>query len=171
MAIIESKLIESVYDLVDLRIIDWNRLNGYWDNELEAMETIANRFIGRATYSVIECDLYKVPYYRDRSELQWTHVGDSHWDLGYLYWNHFLFRDIGTIRFSDQPDFRGKFSFKDGSTAQFWGDIGVVSASTFAHTQRGFRPGDVWISVLDSKTQVVIESHVDLHDLLVDHLF
>jgi hypothetical protein len=162
--IIERKMIESVYDLTDLGIIDWHRLNGYWRNEADAIEAVASWFIGRAEYSIVQCDLTKYPML-DKEQFKWKHVGEGHWQLGYKYWSYFKQRNIGTIAFGDQPDFWGEFLFKDGHKARFWGDIGNVSASTFARAQKWMREGDLWISVLDDFRQVLIEAQEDLAEL------
>jgi hypothetical protein len=164
MEVLERRMIESVYDLTDLGIIDWHRLNGYWRNEADAIEAVASWFIGKAEYLILRCDLTKYPLL-DQAQFEWKHVGEGHRRLGYLYWNYFQQRKIGTIAFGDQPDFWGEFVFRDGHKARFWGDIGKVSASSFARAQKAMREGDAWISVLDEFSQVMIEAHEDLAEL------
>ena len=45
----------------------------------------------------------------------------------------------------------------NGSPANFYKDIGRVSAQAFAIQLKKMHCGDIWISVLDSETQVIIE--------------
>lgn len=163
MTIIEHGEIKSVRDLLKLGIIDWNRLNNYWENADEAASAIVSWLDGsKATYGIVDHDLSAVP---DRGDWPgWKHVG-LHPEMGKMYWNYFHYSFNGTLHFSDAPDFHGTLQFKDGSTARFYGDIGQVSASTFMHTIRMLDAGDIWISVIDSCTQIIIEPQISVSSL------
>jgi len=158
MGIIEQKLFTSELDIMKLNIIDWNRLNGSWRNPAEALRTISSWFVGNAAYTILRADLTEFP---ERSDWPgWKHAG-RHERLGRLYWNAFYDSDMGTITFADEPDFSGMLIFP-GYERHFWGDIGKVSAQCFAMTQKCMREGDLWISVLDERTQVIIEAGYDI---------
>ena len=148
-------------DVLSLDIIDFNRLNGHWSNSADALKTIFSWFDGMAVVTVAELQNYiKAPGRDDWPG--WDHVG-SHEDVGKSYWNWFWWNHPkGELYFSDAPDFYGKF--EDGS--RFWGDVGRVSASTFAYTQKMLRKHDLWISLLgDGSRQVLIEPLVDINKL------
>ena len=158
MKIIEQKTFTSELDIVSLDIIDWNRLNGSWENPAEAIRTISSWFLNQASYTIAEFDLTKVPQHDGWPG--WQHAG-NHEYLGRLYWNAFQHAQMGTIRFHDAPDFSGVLS-KNGCIQNFWGDIGKASAQCFALTQKGMMPGDIWISVLNERRQVIIENTIDI---------
>jgi hypothetical protein len=52
----------------------------------------------------------------------------------------------------------------DSGISHFWGDIGKVSAQIFALTQKELGAHDLWISVVDEHTQIIIEPFVNLRD-------
>lgn len=163
MAIIEQGRIRSGRDLLRLGIIDWNRLNNYWDNADEASSAIASWLDGAAAmYGVIDHNLSDAPNRGDWPG--WKHIG-HHPEMGRMYWNYFYHNHKGTLHFSDSPDFQGTLQFKDGSSARFWGDIGQVSASTFMHTIRMLNTNDIWVSVIDSCTQIIIEPQISISRL------
>ena len=149
----EQKLITSMDDMVELGIIDWHRVHGCWKSELEGMRVISSWFINNAVATRIECDLRNFPIRADFPE--WEHTGLGHIQLARRYWNCYqTLEDAGELYFGDEPDFYGKF--KSGSS--FWGDFGKVSASAFSLSAcRKLKDGDLWISVLDYKTQIIIE--------------
>jgi len=99
----------------------------------------------------------------------WKHVG-AHELLGKLYWNWFYQRPMGDLHFSDSPDFHGRITFPDSPNRDFWGDIGKVSASTFIGSLKMMDANDLWISVLDERTQVVIEPLVSIKELWLSML-
>lgn len=155
--IVETGLIKTAKDLVKLNIVDWNRLNGYWDNPQEAAESISSWLIaGECHYSIYKDDITKAPNRGDWPG--WRHVG-NHPEMGRLFWNWFHLNKNGTIHFSDSPDFHGTFlsPINPSDESTFYGDIGLVSASTFMHTMRNFSENYMWISVVDHDTQILIE--------------
>ena len=80
----------------------------------------------------------------------------------------FYARKLGSLTLSDSPDFQGTLTgiTKDGErTPGFWGDIGTVSASAFAMTIKQMGAHDLWISVLSSTTQIVLEPFVSFSDM------
>src|SRR5437879_4304313 len=83
---LQHKLIRSENDILDLNIVDWNRLNGYWNSPSGAVHTIASWFINTAHATRIEMDISKAPIRNDFPG--WKHVGD-HERIGQLYWNWF----------------------------------------------------------------------------------
>jgi len=158
MEVIEQEFFTSELDIMKLGIIDWNRLNGSWRNPQDALQTISSWFLLGAAYTIIQQDLTEFP---DRDDWPgWRHAG-RHDRLGRLYWNAFYGSDMGTITFADEPDFSGTLVFPRYKR-HFWGDIGKVSAQCFAMTQKCMRKGDLWISVLDERTQVIIEADYDI---------
>lgn len=165
MKLLKQKKIESPLDIMELDIIDWNRLNGSWNNAGEALQSISSWFVGSAHYTIIEHDLSHAPERDDWPG--WDHVG-NHEPLGRLYWNDFHYHRAGKITFSDAPDFYGQFIGKDGKPgAHFYGDIGKISAQAFAITQKKMRAHDLWISVIDTHHQVLIESLLDIQTVAV----
>jgi hypothetical protein len=156
-----SKLFKSQFDLMALNIVDWNRLNGYWDNPAEALETLSSWFVGTSYYTVVDLDITKAP---ERDDFPgWEHVG-GHERIGKLYWNWFHASLKGKLVFSDSPDFYGEIQIGD-KIQHFWGDIGKVSPFALAQTQKSMDIGDLWISIVSTKQQVVIEPVVSLVNL------
>lgn len=178
MKVIEQEMIDSQEDLVKLGIIDWNRLNGTSLNMAEAMRDISGWLIGSAVYTVAESDLTLAPQRDDFPE--WGHEGNAHMALARLFWNDFKYHHpTSELILVDEPDFYGTLKSEEPSPAlkedrsfywsdekghaHFWGDIGQVSASAFALTViRKMKKGDIWISVLNEKQQVVIEATENL---------
>jgi len=148
-------------DVLSLDIIDFNRLNGHWSDSSGALKTIFSWFDGMAVATVAKIHNYLEAPKRDDWP-GWDHCG-SHSGVGQTYWNWFWWNHPnGELCFDDQPDFFGMFD--DGS--RFWGDVGKVSASTFAMSQKFLRKNDLWISLLgDGSRQVLIESLVDIPKL------
>jgi hypothetical protein len=78
----------------------------------------------------------------------------------------------GTLLFHDMPDFSGTMIFDDPEyQVSFWGDIGQVSASTFGidvlpHVQKG----DLWISVVNHDTHIIVEFLEDIGRLLHERI-
>jgi hypothetical protein len=158
--ILESKLIDSAEDLYRWNIIDFNRLNGYFEHSGHAMDTIFGWFNKLAHITVIDLGekFFDVP---KRSDFpQWKHVG-NHESVARDYWNffkHYHNKPGNSLHFSDAPDFYGELNGQ-----RFWGDIGQVSASAFALTQKQMGAHDIWISLLYAgEMQVVIESFIDI---------
>jgi hypothetical protein len=172
--IIEQKLIESTIDLCRLNIIDFHRCNGLWGNNAAvAMNTIGNWLTKNAVYTIYRCDMRQYP---DRSDFPgWNHVG-NHQELGQLYWNMFHASFKGTLEFSDMPDFSGTIQFDDlDKPVSLFGDIGRVSASTFGvDVLPHLSTHDLWLSILDEHTHVLLEVTADigklLHELIVEQL-
>jgi hypothetical protein len=142
------KLFNSPTDLMSLEIIDFQRLNGYWSHSGAAMTTIFSHLErGRASYAI-----YDVPDFDQAPDtpdwLCWDHVGD-HAMIGRKLWNWFHEKlPEYTLTFRDAPDFQAH-AYKDGHTHFIWGDIGMVSASSFAWAQKFMRPDDIWMSILN----------------------
>jgi len=159
MDIVEQGFFTSELDIMKLNIFDWNRLNGSWRNPADALRTISSWFVRNAGYTLAREDLTAFPERDDWPG--WKHAG-RHERLGRLYWNAFHASEMGMITFSDEPDFHGTLILGDGYESHFWGDVGKVSAQCFAMTQKCMRKGDLWISVLDERTQVIIEACSDI---------
>jgi hypothetical protein len=49
-------LIRTPHDLLNLHLIDFSRLNGYFENELEAIESICSWIVGRTNSTVVRCE-------------------------------------------------------------------------------------------------------------------
>ena len=85
----------------------------------------------------------------------------------------FYARKLGSLTLSDSPDFQGTLTgiTKDGErTPWFWGDIGTVSASAFALTIKQMDAHDLWISILSSTKQIILEPSVSFSDLFASML-
>lgn len=164
-SIVKSSMFKSSHDLLSLGIIDWSRdiTLSYWDNHDEAIEAIAGWLVGTARYTIVRADMTIAPKRDD-----WhgkVHVG-THDQLSFLYWNWFHWKKRGTLTFNDSPDFQGTLAGVPGvPDARFWGDSGIVSASTFNRTLKVMDAHDLWISIVDSDTQVVIEPLVSYRQL------
>lgn len=153
--IIEQGEITSSSDLLKLKVVDWNRLIDYWDSIPEAADSIASWLIvTRAHYSILRCDMHVAPKRDDWPG--WNHVG-GHPEMGQLFWNHFHWKNTGKLYFSDSPDFHGELQFPDQTSAKFYGDVGLVSAPTFMRSIKMLNEHDVWITVVDAETQIMIE--------------
>ena len=152
----DSKPITSIRDIVKLDIVNWNHLNGYWPNPQAAMDCIGQRWVGYATYTILETDDMSLAK-SNAPWPNWKHVG-CHEELARAYWHWFHALEMGDLTLSDSPDFWGHLS----CGATFWGDFGQVSASAFAYTQMTMRAHDLWISVLSNIRQVLIEPFIDL---------
>lgn len=167
MEIIDQFLITDPLQLMKLGIIDFHRLNGAWADSEQAIRCIFSWFdhLAVATCIVIP-NYHNAPKRNDFPE--WKHAG-NHPEEGEEYWNWFNWNhEGGELNFSDSPDFWG--NFEDGT--EFWGDIGKVSASAFAGTQKQMGAHTLWISVLGyygrdykSSYQVLIEPLVSLREL------
>lgn len=160
-----GKLIKEPEDFLRLRLVDWGRLNGVWEHEREAMEAVCSWVVNTTVCTVIKTPLWQYPQRDDWPG--WEHVG-VHPELGQQYWNYFHYRQLGELYFDDEPDFAG-YIYRDGKDKQpFHGDIGQVSPSTFSMTYRSHFAHDLWISVLDSETQVILEPMVCIADLSME---
>lgn len=161
MKVLEQYHITTLVDVGRMKSFDFHRLNGLWeDNPVHAMQSVGNWLIGRAYVTLIEGDLRAFPEYPG---FQWQHTGSSHEPLGRLFWNMFHATFEGELFFHDSPDFSGSMHFEadeDGParTVSFSGDIGQVSASTFAiDVLPQMEKGDLWISVFDERHHLIME--------------
>jgi hypothetical protein len=105
---IKQGMIKSASDISRLGIVDWNRLNGYWENDVTTAIAILNIWVaGHARYTIAHVDLTQ---FAERDDWPgWSHVGTQHKRIGRLYWNMFQssFAEAGTLAFADAPDFQG----------------------------------------------------------------
>jgi hypothetical protein len=167
MKIREQKKLESLEELMQLNIIDFQRTNGRWDDNIsQGIATVANWLINTTVYSLVEIDLTRYPLCGDFPA--WTHAGE-HEQIGRLYWS-FFFSAYGKrsphLQFSDAPDFRGSYLDNEQVRRNIYGDIGQISVSAFVeNVLPNLRLHDLWISVLDSYSQVIVEPLVDLQAL------
>ena len=162
--VLEQGMIESPIDLLKLDVVDWNRLNGYWRNPGEALERVGSWFVNTTRYAKLHINLYSYP---ERDDFPgWKHRGD-HEKMGQLFWNYFHYRFKGTLAYSDCPDFEGTLTYSNGDEIRCWGDIGKVSPIGLVEAQRQMSAFDLWISVVDAGTQVVLEPFVSLRGLFV----
>ena len=170
MHIVEQGLLSSIEDIGRLKIMDFSRCNGLWqDNPVRAMNTAKNWMVGTMSYTILQIDMSKYPQRNDWPG--WNHVG-SHEHLGKMYWNCFFANDDGngTLKFSDSPDFEGTL-LDEGIERKFYGDIGQVSASTFIiEVLPRMHKGDLWISIPNERTQIILECLVDLDSIIGDKL-
>jgi len=154
--------ITSFGQILQLDIIDWNRLNGYWDNTFDALQVVADWLTDVTEYAILRTSLKLAPERADWPG--WKHVGD-HVAVGRLFWNWFHWKKRGTLVFADSPDFSGTLELPHGKTVRFWGDIGKVSPSTFLETIKRMDKDDIWISIPDVTTQIVLEPLVSFRDI------
>lgn len=164
MNIIKQGTFTSLSEIGSLRIMDFNRCNGLWENNpVSAMKTAENFLVEHFQYTVIETDMRESPERRDWPG--WRHVG-NHVPLGRRYWNWFFEKGPagGTLEFSDSPDFNGTFyNSTAGREVSFFGDIGMVSASTFLiDVVPRMGHGDLWISIPNETTQIILEARCDI---------
>jgi hypothetical protein len=167
--IIEQGTIRTSDDISKLQILNWSRLNGYWDNNpARVMQFITGWLMNKATYTIAHVPLRTYPALATWPS--WKQGGRQE-ELGRLFWNSFLAAGTATLTFFDKPDFEGSLQTDSRPEPfQVYGDIGKVSASTFALTLARMREGDLWISVLDEETQVILELLFDLHDAVASFL-
>lgn len=175
MNIIEEGILSSTDQIARLNCIDWRRTNGLWNNNPAHPIQILNTWlVGHAKYTLIEEDLTMYPIRSDFPN--WTHQGNgSHEHIARLYWNmfHERFTSLGdTLILQDSPDFQGTIAnSNNGKTYQFWGDIGQVSVSAFvADVLPNFNAGNLWITLYDEKTQLVIEGLANIGQAIQEHI-
>jgi len=121
----------------------------------EALEQVGSWFVDTTRYAKIHVDLYSYP---ERDDFPgWAHVQD-HEQVGRLFWNYFHYRFRGTLYFADSPDFWGTLTYSQG-------DIGKVSPIGLVEAQRQMSAFDLWISVANAVTQVILEPFVSLQGL------
>lgn len=165
MKVVKEGWITSTRDFVSLKIVDWTRIQLYWQNSLDAMESISSWFVGRAYYQIIDINLTKYP---ERDDFPtWKHIGDSHNKLGRLYWNHFKysFHESSVLTFGDCPDLQGKIVSHDlQERCSFCGDIGEVSPIGMREGIQMLNKNTYWISVQDAGTIVLIIPQCDIFD-------
>lgn len=119
-------------------------------------------FVNTTRYAKIQVDLYS---YLERDDFPgWTHVQD-HEQMGRLFWTYFHYRFRGRLYFADSPDFWGTLTHSQGDEIRFWGDIGKVSPIGLVEAQRQMSAFDLWISVTNAVTQVILEPFVSLQGL------
>lgn len=162
--LLEQGVLSTLEDLSKLRIIDFTRCNGYWDNSpLRAMKTVGNWLIGTSAYSIAQVDLESYPVRNDWPG--WDHVG-NHALLAQLLWNQFfyVFGANGTLKFSDAPDFSGSiYLHEQKKRVKVYGDIGQISVSSFVfEVLPRLRKNDLWISVLSKDLVVTVEPFVNI---------
>ena len=160
MKVLDSGIIKSKSDIYALDIIDFNRLNGCFENTDDAMNTIFSWFNHSAFFTVVEInDYYDAPVFDNFPG--WKHAG-NHEDNGRYLWNWMNWKHPGIdLRFGDEPDFSGAFPFG----GLFWGDIGKISASAFAMTQKGLDENSLWITS-KGKKQITIQPLYNINDTL-----
>jgi hypothetical protein len=166
MEIIKQGVISSIEEIGSLKIMDFSRCNGSWgENPVCAMNTAKYWMVGRMSYTVLNIDMSKYPQRADWPG--WRHAG-NHEPLGRAYWNCFFANNCGgTLEFSDSPDFKGTFYSEDGIKRRFYGDIGMVSASTFlVDVLPHMHKEDLWITIPSDSIQVVIEVLYDIESLV-----
>jgi hypothetical protein len=165
---IEHGLIRSEKDIMRLNIIDWKRHNP-WASPQAAMDTIFSWFNLAAHYTIMDDDMDKYPARDDFPG--WKHVG-NHVLYAKSYWNWFQYHhgDYGELTFDDSPDFYGQFNFPDG-VKRFWGDIGQCSCGAIARSQKQMDAGDLWISIRESGTQIIIEPTISIRERFQSQFF
>lgn len=140
-------------------------MNGYWENDVTAAIAIFNTGVaGHARYTIAHVDLTQ---FAERDDWPgWSHAGTQHERIGRLYWNMFQssFAGAGTLAFADSPDFQGALLPPiTPKEVSFYGDIGKASGSTFVLTLMHMNAGDLWISLVDERTQIIIELLADIY--------
>ena len=123
------------------------------------IETIFRWFDMFGTWTLIknaDLDLSYADAYR-QCVGEWKHVGKRHTELGMAWAAWALGIAEMDIYLTDSPDIRGTWTVPHGKM-NILGDIGRCTFSAWLNGVHGLRkPGDLWISVLDENTQVIIE--------------
>jgi len=143
--------------MADLDIVDWSRTNGAFRNPYQAMTHTCSWLINRAWYTISQEDMTLAPVRDDWPD--WKHAG-QHEELGRIWWNYFLNVGEGVshqLAMPDVPDFCGSVTY-EGVEHQVFGDIGSIPVQACVASTKQMRPGDLWISVCDTQTHIVIES-------------
>lgn len=160
--ILSHGIVRNEGDFLRLNIIDWKRYTHYWESEQGAIDSVAPSFVNRCLFKVVRVNLYEYPKRNDFPG--WEHPG-NHPAIGKLYWNHFRFVfPESRLCFSDMPDLFGFIQQPNGKQFRFYGDIGKVSPIAMKTALAGFQgnpseefPFDIWISVIDTDTQIILE--------------
>ena len=125
----------------------------------EQIQTIFFWFDLFGTWTLIEnadLDLSWASLY-EQVKGTWRHVGDRHRALGMAWAAWAIGIAEMDITLTDSPDIRGTWAVPHG-TVNIVGDIGRATYSAWLDGVHSLcHPGDLWISVLDSNTQVLIE--------------
>lgn len=149
-----QKILETSNEILNLGILDWNRLNGYWDGVGDALRTVESWLLS----GFMVFDYEDTNWHWSQVDVPgffWKHVG-NHVEPGKAYWNWFYnTHPDGKLVFSDSPDFHGTLF---NGEHRFWGDIGKVSPSTFMHTIHKMDEGDLWISIDGGPHQTILEA-------------
>ena len=150
--------LKTIRDILSLDIVDLNRLNGYWSNPAECIDSMWSWLTmnGKGGFfaSWVEPDTWGQHTREDFPE--WKHVG-NHVSVGIDYWAWFMStrqNDSDSLSFSDSPDFYG-----DIGSNHFWGDIGKCSPDVITRTVKQMQAGDLWISLVgDGSLHIVLEA-------------
>ena len=166
------QLITDFNDFVDLHIIDWSRGNSLWgNNPHRAMKVMESLVVGKMTAIIADVDITRAPRRTDWPN--WQHAGD-HETLAHSWWDTFYYRFGGTgslMKLADAPDFGGELVFpEDNLRRGFWGDIGQASVGAFFDALRNTEAGDLWITIVNEQSQVVLESQLDLREHIFDRV-
>ena len=146
--IIKTIELKTISDILALDIIDFNRLNGYWKNSAEALNTIWSwvTLNGKGGFFASRIEPEDWGQYERADFPEWKHVA-YHVGVARDYWCWFMNTQKSEgdyLRFSDSPDFYGSVSKKN-----FWGDIGKTSPNAFMQSIKQMNDGDLWISLID----------------------
>ena len=93
-----------------------------------------------------------------------NHNKNAHYILGtsFTYWAKYY---CGfDIILADRPDIQGKIGNNN-----IWGDIGMVGMPTFWDIIRSFKRGDLWISVINSSVEILVECPYDFWKHIANH--
>ena len=161
--VIKREILTSSDVLEMLNIIDWHRGGVYWENPLRAFEHISTLLVNRIEYAVLEVHMELAPERDDWPS--WYHTG-HHVTLAKAWWNWFHWKRKGELILSDSPDFSGTMQLPNQSPIRFWGDFGTVSALAFFESLQQMHAGDLWISIPDRETQVLLAARIDFQKLL-----
>ena len=160
----KSYPLEDMSQFLNLDIVDWNRLNGYWSGVGDAMETVESWLLPNklSGFMVSHCiaDDWGIEPTGDFPG--WEHCG-GHVEIAKDYWAWFSARHPdGWLMLSDSPDFQGAIP-----PHWFWGDIGKVSVSAFMMSIKSLRQGDLWITLQgQGNYQSILEAQYSPFDAL-----
>ena len=162
ITVMEEGVIRSLGEFLRLDFIDWKRER----NSHLAMDSLGSYFINRASYTILEVDLYQYP---ERSDFPvWHHTGSNHTEVGKAFWNFFHYYYKGSeLHFHDMPDFSGVIRHNDRtpSNRELWGDVGKVSPIVIKEMVSVLRYYSIWMSVSDWNRVVIIEPLVPVTSL------
>jgi len=102
---------------------------------------------------------------------EWRHgfantLSHNRLGMSWAWWATEINGQFSNIELGDSPDISG-----DISGARVWGDVGVCSALALDRAVQHMGTNDIWVTVMNGDTHIVIEALADVADLCDDLMY